>query len=147
MDGSAGSVGRIMGALLGLPARLHARLGRLGLAFQLTNFLRDIPEDRRLDRVYLPAEDRARFGVSEADLDAPHPSPALRALIGEQVGRARVLFAEGQEAVAAAPRSVRPGMRLAIEAYGRVLEKAERSPGAPKLAPQDWPRIAVRAVR
>jgi phytoene synthase len=142
MDGSAGSVGRIMGSLLGLPARLHARLGRLGLAFQLTNF----PEDRRLDRVYIPAEDRERFGVSEADLDAPYPSPQLRALISEQIHRARGLFAEGAEAVAAAPRGVRPGMRLAIEAYGRVLEKAECSPGAPKLGPADWPVIAKRAV-
>jgi phytoene synthase len=147
MDGSAGSVGRIMGALLGLPARLHARLGRLGLAFQLTNFLRDIPEDRRLDRVYLPADDRAHFGVSEADLDATDPSPAVRALIGRQVGRARALFAEGDEAVAAAPRAVRPGMRLAIVAYDRVLEKVEQSPGAPKLAAGDWPGIVLRALR
>ena len=44
MDGSAGSVGRIMAALLGLPARHHADLGRLGLAFQLANFIRDVGE-------------------------------------------------------------------------------------------------------
>src|SRR3954466_13365557 len=70
MDGSAGTVGRIMATLLGVPAHHHADLGRLGIAFQLANFIRDVDEDRRLDRIYLPAEDRARFGVSEADLAA-----------------------------------------------------------------------------
>ena len=51
MDGSAGSVGRIMAALLGVPARHHADLGQLGIAFQLANFIRDVPEDPSLDRV------------------------------------------------------------------------------------------------
>ena len=44
------------------------------LAFQLANFIRDVREDRRLDRIYLPAEDRERFGVSEADLAADAPA-------------------------------------------------------------------------
>ena len=79
MDGSAGSVGRIMAPLLGVPARHHAGYGRLGQAFQLANFIRDVREDTRLDRVYLPAEDRARFGVGEDELRAraaPRPSCA-----------------------------------------------------------------------
>src|SRR3954470_1021443 len=80
MDGSAGSVGRIMAALLGIPARHHADLGRLGLAFQLANFIRDVREDRHLDRVYLPAEDRERFGVDDEDLGADIANPAVRAL-------------------------------------------------------------------
>ena len=88
MDGSAGSVGRIMAALLGVPARHHADLGRLGLAFQLANFIRDVREDRRLDRVYLPAEDRARFGVSEARPGAPS-APARAARAARPRGRAR----------------------------------------------------------
>jgi phytoene synthase len=136
-----------MAALLGLPERLHARLGRLGLAFQLTNFVRDIPEDTRLGRVYLPAEDRERFGVGEEDLCARRASPELRALVGHQVVRARGLFAEGEEAVRAAPPTVRRGIRLACEAYGRVLEKAERDPLAAKLRAGDLVLIAGRAVR
>src|SRR3954470_16828801 len=93
MDGSAGSVGRIMASLLGVPARHHPDLGRLGLAFQLANFIRDVREDRRLDRVYLPAEDRERFGVSEDDLAADVASPQVRALIAHELERARGLFA------------------------------------------------------
>src|SRR5919107_5217121 len=68
MDGSAGSVGRIMAPLLGVPARHHGGYGRLGQAFQLVNFIRDVREDAGLDRVYLPAAERERFGVGEEHL-------------------------------------------------------------------------------
>ncbi len=125
MDGSAGSVGRIMAPLLGVPARHHADFGRLGLAFQLANFIRDVREDRRLDRVYLPGEDRARFGVAEADLGAPRATPELRALVAHEVGRARGLFAAAAPAVASAPASVRPAIRLAVGLYGRMLDRVE----------------------
>ena len=57
MDGSAGSVGRIMAPLLGVPERFHADFGRLGQAFQLTNFIRDVDDDWELDRIYLPGVD------------------------------------------------------------------------------------------
>jgi phytoene synthase len=125
MDGSAGSVGRIMAPLLGVPARHHGDLGVLGHAFQLTNFIRDLREDRRLDRIYLPAEDRARFGVAEADLAREHATPGLRALLAHEVVRARRLFASAAPAVAAAPASVRPGIRIAIAVYERVLDRVE----------------------
>ncbi|HTE61569.1 MAG TPA: phytoene/squalene synthase family protein [Solirubrobacteraceae bacterium] len=126
MDGSAGSVGRIMAPLLGVPARHHAGFGRLGQAFQLTNFIRDVREDRRLDRVYLPAEDRARFGVGEEDLGRDHASPELRALLATEVRRARGLFAEAGPAMASAPGSVRTGIRFAVAVYLRVLDRVER---------------------
>src|SRR4051794_13908728 len=125
MDGSAGSVGRIMAALLGVPARHNADLGRLGHAFQLANFIRDVREDRRLDRVYLPAEDRERFGVGEADLAAAVASPAVRALVAHEVARARALFAGARPAIAAAPASVRPGVRFAAGLYSRMLDRVE----------------------
>ena len=60
MDGSAGTVGRIMAPLLGAPGRSD-EFARLGVAFQLTNFIRDVGEDWRLDRLYLP-------GLAEADV-------------------------------------------------------------------------------
>jgi phytoene synthase len=126
MDGSAGSVGRIMAALLGIPRHHHDDLGRLGIAFQLANFIRDVGEDRRLDRVYLPREDRARFGVSEADLAAHSAGPELRALVAHEVARARSLFAAARPAIASAPASVRPGIRFAIGLYARMLDRVER---------------------
>ena len=109
MDGSAGSVGRIMASLLGVPACHHVGYGRLGLAFQLTNFIRDAAEDARLDRVYFPADDRARFGVAEDDVRAARATPELRALLAAYVARARRMFAAAAPVIAAAPASVRPG--------------------------------------
>ena len=126
MDGSAGTVGRIMASLLGLPPRFHADLGRLGVAFQLANFIRDVREDRRLDRIYLPEEDRELFGVTDADLSSD--GPAVRALLAHEVERARVLFAAARPAIAAAPASVRPGVRLAVGLYERML-RGERPTG------------------
>ena len=127
INGSAGSVGRIMAPLLGVPARHHADLGRLGLAFQLANFVRDVREDHRLDRIYLPAEDRERFDVTEDALSESVAGPELRALIAHEIARARGLFAAAPPAIAAAPASVRPGMRFAIGLYRRMLDRIEAS--------------------
>jgi phytoene synthase len=111
-DGSAGTVGRIMAVLLGVPERHRADFGRLGQAFQLTNFLRDVREDRDLDRVYLPVSD-------------VHDRDAVRAAVAEGVGRARGLFEACEAAIAAAPSSVRPGVRIAVAIYTRVLDRIE----------------------
>jgi 15-cis-phytoene synthase len=127
MDGSAGSVGRIMAPLLGVPARHQADLGQLGLAFQLANFIRDVREDRALDRIYLPAEDRDRFGVGADQLTAAAAGPELRALVAHEVARARRLFEAAGPAIAAAPSSVRPGIRFAIGLYRRMLDRIEAS--------------------
>src|SRR3954447_21334449 len=62
MDGSAGSVGRIMAPLLDVPERFHADFGHLGQAFQLANFIRDVRKDWELDRIYMP-------GLHEKDVE------------------------------------------------------------------------------
>jgi phytoene synthase len=122
MDGSAGSVGRIMAPLLGVPRRFHADFGHLGQAFQLANFIRDVREDWELDRIYLP-------GLADADLGSRRATPRVRAVVDQQVARARALFAAAEPAVAAAPASVRSGVRLACAAYGRILDRAEAAGG------------------
>jgi phytoene synthase len=91
--------------------------------------VRDVREDWRLDRIYLPAEDRERHGVEDGDFARPRATPGLRALIAQHVVRARALFAAAEPAVAAAPDSVRSGIRLACAAYGRVLDRAESAGG------------------
>jgi phytoene synthase len=152
MDGSAGSVGRIMAALLGVPERHRAGFGRLGQAFQLVNFVRDVREDLSLDRVYLPEEDRARIGVGEEALGAPAASGEVRALVALHVERARELFASAEPAVAAAPGSVRSGIRMACAAYGRILDRAEAAGYdvlARRVGVRPWhvPGIALRGLR
>jgi phytoene synthase len=125
MGGSAGSVGRIMASLLGAPRQRDEDFVRLGAAFQLTNFIRDVREDYGLDRVYLPRADRERFDVAEAELGRPVAGPGVRALLAEEVARARRLFADSAAAVDDASPRVRSGMRLARGVYLRVLDRVE----------------------
>lgn len=152
MDGSAGSVGRIMAPLLGVPARHHADFGRLGLAFQHANFIRDVREDWALDRIYLPVEDRERFGVGEADFAQRTASPALRSLVAHEVSRARGLFAAAEAGIAAAPPSVRPGIRLACAVYLGVLDRVEALGydvlgKRPRVPAWQLPLVAIAALR
>jgi phytoene synthase len=145
MDGSAGTVGRIMAALLGVPDRHRADFGRLGRAFQLTNFLRDVPEDRALDRVYLP-------GVDVAELDAPVASERVRVIVAGEVDRARAMFDSAGPAIASVPASVRPGIRVACAVYRRVLDRVEAAGydvvgRRTKLRPWEAARAAAGALR
>ena len=113
MDGSAGSVGRIMAPLLGVPERHHAGMGRLGHAFQLDELHPRRARGHRA-RPRLPAGrgPRALRGGGGRTCAARSASPELRALLALEVRRARAMFAEAEPAIAAAPGSVRSGMRL-----------------------------------
>lgn len=126
MQGSAGSVGRILGALLGTPRGPREPFARLALAFQLTNFVRDVREDWGLDRVYLPAEDLDRFGVSLGHIERGECTPGFRRLLALEVERARALFGEGAAAAELVAPEVGRGMRMARSVYVRVLDRTER---------------------
>lgn len=115
--GSAEAVGLVLAPLLAAPPDA---LARMGAAFQLTNFVRDVREDWALDRIYLP-------GVTAADLDRPRASGVLRERVADEVMRARGLFASTADAVAALPPRLRPGVRLARSVYERILDRIERS--------------------
>jgi phytoene synthase len=117
MDGSAGTVGRIMAPLLGAPGRSDD-FARLGVAFQLTNFIRDVGEDWRLDRVYLP-------GIAAEDVAGGRATPAFRARLAEEVGRARAMFADTHDATTSVVPSMRRGIRVARAVYLGVLDRVE----------------------
>jgi phytoene synthase len=148
MDGSGASVGRIMAVILGAPEESE-RLGRLGVAFQLTNFLRDMREDYVLDRIYLPADERERHGVTENDLAGETATPRLRELVASEVRLARAMFAETTPALVTAIPSARRGIGLARAVYTAVLDRIERNGydvlgrvSRPRLF--DLARVAVR---
>ena len=108
-----------MAPLLGAPPALTEEVARLGVAFQLTNFIRDVREDWSLDRVYLPGPRRGRPAPRRGQRRRRAPrSPS-------EVGRARRLFGETAAVDAALDPSVRPGMRVARRVYGRVLDRVE----------------------
>jgi 15-cis-phytoene synthase len=126
MQGSAGSVGRILAALLGVPAERRHEFASLALAFQLTNFVRDVREDWDLDRVYLPAEDLERFGVSVEQIERREHTPGVRRLVALEVERARSLFRASARAADLVAPDVRRGMNLARSVYLGVLDRTER---------------------
>ncbi|MEO3809864.1 phytoene/squalene synthase family protein [Sphaerisporangium sp. B11E5] len=125
MEGSAAVIGTMMLPVLEpLPgahgtAREPAR--QLGLAFQLTNFLRDVAEDLARGRVYLPLADLDRFGVTVADLRAPRAAPAVRELVAFEARRAEDHYRRALEGIGMLVPSSRPCIRAAHELYGGIL--------------------------
>ncbi|HEX6491780.1 MAG TPA: squalene/phytoene synthase family protein [Gaiellaceae bacterium] len=89
----AGSVGRACVAVYG--ADEPERAETLGIALQLINIVRDVPEDWRLGRVYLPQDELARFGVSERQIAEGRVSDAWRELMAYQADRARAQLEAG----------------------------------------------------
>lgn len=102
----------------------------LGMAFQLTNILRDLGTDAEQDRIYLPREDLAHFGYSEADLLQRRDSPQLHELVRFEAGRARQYYAKAQAALESLPASDRRALTVAEimrAVYSRILDRIERS--------------------
>jgi phytoene synthase len=91
---------------------------KLGVALQMTNILRDVGEDWRAGRIYLPAEELAAFGLSEADLAARQVDDRWRAFMRFQLARNRQLYAEAWPGIAL----LAPDGRLAITAAARLYE-------------------------
>jgi phytoene synthase len=119
MNGSAAAVGRIMAPLLGACAADRETVAALGVAFQLTNFIRDVREDWALDRIYLP-------GLAEDDMERRPATDAFRERVAAEAARARGLFTETRSVVDAVRPEVRTAMRLAAAVYERVLDRVER---------------------
>ena len=129
MEGSAAVIGTMMAPILESvdppAAREHAR--QLGLAFQLTNFIRDIGEDLDRGRVYLPAEDLERFGVGRDDLAAAQASPAVTELLAFEIERARAHYRAAEPGIELLAPSSRPCIRVAFDLYSGILEEVERA--------------------
>ncbi|MGA2409425.1 MAG: presqualene diphosphate synthase HpnD [Candidatus Binataceae bacterium] len=105
----------------------HAYAERLGLAFQLTNIVRDVREDAARGRIYLPLEDLVQFQVSEDEILRGVYSSRFRALMEFEADRARRFYREAEQALAPEDR----GSMLAAEAmrliYAALLERIARS--------------------
>jgi phytoene synthase len=100
---------------------------KCGIAFQLTNILRDVREDAQNDRVYLPEEDLTRFGVTEEHLRKGGPSENFRALMQFEAARAWDYYRESFPLVALTARSGRACLRALIGIYSNLLRAIERA--------------------
>jgi phytoene synthase len=98
-----------------------------GLAFQLTNIIRDVKEDAGMGRVYLPEEDLAKFGLSAAELlSAPDPA-RFRPLLAMEADRAREFYQAGEQLSAYISEDSQPALWVLVNIYRKLLEKiAER---------------------
>ncbi len=115
---------------------------KLGLAFQLTNIIRDAGEDARKDRIYLPEDEMQRFGVAAADVLGAHHTEGFSRLMAFQAERVKGCYAEAFAALPAEDRrSQRPGLIMAA-IYRALLDEIGRD-GYQVLAR----RIALTPVR
>ncbi len=124
---AAGVVGEMASSIFGRtdPQTLQYA-DRLGLAFQLTNIIRDVGEDARIGRVYLPMEDLRRHGVTVAEiLDGQH-SDRFVSLMQFQTQRARECYRQAYALLPAADRRAqRPGLIMSA-IYSTLLDEIER---------------------
>lgn len=99
---------------------------RLGLAFQLTNIIRDVKEDAALGRVYLPQEDIAHFGISMAELATISDPARLRPLLEFEAQRAFENYAAGDQLLSLVSEDSQPALWVLITIYRSLLEKIVR---------------------
>lgn len=100
---------------------------KCGVAFQLTNILRDVREDAERGRVYLPAEDLKRFGVGEKELSGEALSRPLRELLRFQAGRARDFYRQSEPLIGMVDPHSRASLKALIRIYSRLLERISSS--------------------
>jgi phytoene synthase len=100
---------------------------KCGVAFQLTNILRDIREDAGNGRVYLPIEDLERFGVTEEDLRAGNRSEAFLQLMRFEAARAREYYSESTPLLDLIHPRSRPSLWALVSIYSGLLDRIERT--------------------
>jgi phytoene/squalene synthetase len=120
-------------------------------ALQLLNFWQDVEIDFRKNRIYLPQEDMARFGVSESQIAAGDASGAWWDLMRFQIERARSMMLAGAPLAIRLPGRVGLEIRAVVQGGLRILEKLERARGdvfrhRPMLKAFDWPLMFCRAL-
>jgi 15-cis-phytoene synthase len=134
----AGSIGRLSLGIYGPtdPAKQDKLADDLGVALQLTNILRDVREDFRNRRVYLPREDLDKFGIEFAPFGEPEPfpSPAMQArfanLVEFEASRAREWYGSGLRLLATIDRRSAACTGAMAGIYRRLLERIARNPHA-----------------
>lgn len=125
----AGTVGAMMALLMGERTRDGiARAIDLGAAMQFTNIARDVGEDARNGRVYLPRAWLREAGIDpEAWLLRPQASPALEAVVARLLAEANRLYRRAEAGIGRLPGSCRPGIRAAARLYAAIGDEVGRT--------------------
>ncbi len=152
---SANPVGRLMLSLFGEDSPENLRLSDfICTALQITNFWQDVAVDLKKNRIYLPAEDLKKFGVSEADLFSQQNKDAFKNLLKFQVDRAEDYFNRGRELGLRLSGRLGIEIRLTVLTGMTILKKLRAVDfdvfnNRPKLEKKDfiklmWPAIAKK---
>ena len=124
--GSAAVIGLEMVPVLGYSdQRAFDAAKKLGIAFQLANFIRDVSEDLDRGRVYLPLDELARFGVDRAMLERRVLTPEIVEALKFQIARVRSLQEEADLGIAYLDKTSRPCIRAASELYCGIVDEVE----------------------
>ena len=149
---SADPVGRLMLHLFGAaePDNL-LRSDAICSALQLINFWQDVEIDFRKNRIYLPQDEMARFGVSEAQIAARSTSAGWCKLMRFQIGRTRSMMLEGAPLATRLPGRIGLEIGSIVQGGLRILEKLEGVRGdvfrhRPVLRAWDWPLLLARSL-
>ncbi len=100
---------------------------KCGIAFQLTNILRDVREDAERDRVYIPQEDLARFGVSVEDLRNGRKTEAFARMMDFEAARARAYYDQSRPLIGLIHKGSRSSLWALITIYSRLLDRIRQS--------------------
>ncbi len=124
--GSAAVIGLEMVPILGYSdERAFDAAQKLGIAFQLANFIRDISEDLDRGRVYLPLQELATFGVDRTALERRVLTPEIISALKFQIERVRTLQAEAEVGIQYLDKVSRPCIRAASELYCGIVDEVE----------------------
>jgi phytoene synthase len=122
----AGVVGLVCIKIFGYTDTTAERLAvELGVAFQLTNILRDVKEDVQMGRIYIPQEDLDQFQVSHQELSAGADPAKLQPLLKFEAGRAREFYKSGDKLLPLIEEVSQPALWVLIAVYRGLLDRIE----------------------
>ncbi len=150
---SAAPVGRLMLQLYKASDEQNVRQSdAICMALQLINFWQDVEIDLRKDRIYLPKDELARFGLHESALNSEQAGKAWHDIMRFQIDRARTMLESGAPLAKRLPGRIGLELRLIVQGGRRILEKIEAVEfdvfnHRPVLGATDWPILLWRAMR
>ncbi|WP_332875774.1 squalene synthase HpnC [Massilia sp. S19_KUP03_FR1] len=150
---SANPVGVLMLSLYGAADARNVRdSDAICSALQLINFWQDVAIDWKKQRIYIPQDDMARFGVREEDIAASAAGQPFQALMQFEVARARALMLSGAPLAKRLPGRIGWELRMMVQGGLRILERLDRVGydvfgQRPKLGKRDWIAIVIKACR
>jgi squalene synthase HpnC len=150
---SANPIGRLLLHLYAVADEVSlSRSDAICTGLQLANFWQDVAVDWTKDRVYLPADDMQRFGVSERDIADGRCDDAWQRLIAFEVDRTRTLLLTGRPLARVLPLRLKLELKLVVAGGLRILERIDAVRGdvfrhRPTLTSRDWSAMSLSALR